>query len=84
MIDTAPCKPATATLQSRHFVSPRVQTPRAYVKSPRDQKPKDTCDNERAKSNHQFSAIVISVATIEWLSLRTHRRQLAQVKEADD
>lgn len=46
------------TMQARNgytavslFVSRLVQTPRAYVKSSRDQKPKDTCDNERAKFN---------------------------------
>ncbi|QQO13843.1 hypothetical protein JJB99_31500 [Bradyrhizobium diazoefficiens] len=36
------------------------------VKSSRDQTPKDTCDNERVKFNHQFDAIAIAVATIEW------------------
>lgn len=75
---------ATATLQFRQFVSPPARKPRAYLKLPRDHKPKGdlrcTCDNERAKFNHQFGAIAISVATIEWLSLRTRRGQLAQVK----
>lgn len=75
---------ATATLQFRQFVSPPARKPRAYLKPPRDQTPKGdlrcTCDNERAKFNHQFDTIAISVARIEWLSLQTRRRRLAQVK----
>lgn len=69
MIDTAPCKPATAALRFRQFVSPQSRRRGPTCSRHEIKSLKDTCDNERAKFNQQFDAIAISVATIEWLSL---------------